>query len=134
MKTSYLVFLFLLMSISLSNITYISLLHFKVQGNVFKVNFLNQDLNFQFNLNFVSLPRIDYSDAYYNWFNPKIDMLILTPNRYQFLTSIQPLMKWKNEIGLKSIILNNFSEYEGKDNAEKVRNLIKDYYKCDNIK
>ncbi|MFO8019016.1 MAG: C25 family cysteine peptidase, partial [Promethearchaeia archaeon] len=43
--------------------------------------------------------------------------------------------EWKNEKGVKTKILDNddFSKYSGEDKAEKIRNMIKDYYETEDI-
>ncbi|MFX0000243.1 MAG: C25 family cysteine peptidase [Candidatus Hermodarchaeota archaeon] len=80
------------------------------------------------------IPDIDYSSLNDLWYRPKIEMLIITPNRTDFINAVNPLMKWKNEKGVKTIILSNFSLYEGVDDAEKIRNMIKSYYETENIR
>jgi hypothetical protein len=60
-------------------------------------------------------------------------MLIISPNNTDFIDALKPLMDWKNEKGLKTVILSNFSLYEGLDDAEKIRNMIKSYYDKENI-
>lgn len=82
----------------------------------------------------VEVPSLNYSSLYYDWFNPKKDMIIILPNRINFSNSIQPLLEWKNKKGIKTIVLNNFSKYEGIDHSEKIRNLIYNFYKRENIK
>jgi len=80
------------------------------------------------------IPEIDYSYLNDLWYNPKIEMLIISPNRTDFIDALKPLMDWKNEKGVKTIILSNFSLYEGSiDDAEKIRNMIKSYYERENI-
>lgn len=78
------------------------------------------------------LPDIDYSDLNAAWNNQRIEMLIIV-NDSSFVDAVTPLMNWKNEKGVKTIILSNYSEYEGRDKAEKIRNMIKDFYEKDNI-
>jgi len=80
-----------------------------------------------------SIPEIDYSDLNDLWYNPKIEMLIISPNNSEFIEILKPLMDWKNEKGVKTVILSNFSLYEGIDDAEKIRNMIKSYYDKENI-
>ena len=87
---------------------------------------LNVDLSF--------LPDIDYDPLNELWYDSKIEMLIITPNKTDFIDAVKPLMEWKNEKGVKTIILSNFSLYEGVDNAEKIRNMIKSYYETENIR
>jgi len=81
------------------------------------------------------LPDIDYDVLNELWYSPKIEMLIITPNGSQeFVDAVTPLMDWKNEKGVKTIILSNFSLYPGRDDPEKIRNMIKYYYETENIK
>ncbi|MHA2194135.1 MAG: C25 family cysteine peptidase [Promethearchaeota archaeon] len=79
------------------------------------------------------LPDIDYNILNDQWYNPKIEMLIITPNQSDFIEAVKPLAEWKNEKGLKTIILSNFSLYDGTDDAESIRNMIKSYYEKENI-
>jgi len=85
------------------------------------------------NVDLSMIPDIDYASLNDSWFNPKIEMLIITPDRTDFINATKPLMEWKNEKGVKTIILSNFSLYEGIDDAEKIRNMIKSYYEKENI-
>ncbi len=80
------------------------------------------------------LPDIDYDVLNELWYEPKVEMLIITPNGSQdFVNAVTPLMDWKNEKGVKTIILSNFSLYPGNDNATKIRNMIKSFYEKENI-
>ncbi|MFX1502363.1 MAG: C25 family cysteine peptidase [Promethearchaeota archaeon] len=79
-------------------------------------------------------PNIDYDSLNALWYNPKIEMLIITPDNQNFIDAVKPLMEWKNEKGVKTVILSNFSLYGGFDNAEKIRNMIKEYYQKHNIR
>jgi hypothetical protein len=79
------------------------------------------------------LPEIDYFDLNAAWNDQGIEMLIIV-NDSSFVDAATPLMVWKNEKGVKTIILSNYSEYEGRDKAEKIRNMIKDFYEKENIK
>ena len=80
------------------------------------------------------LPDIDYDILNELWYEPKVEMLIITPNgRQDFVNAVKPLMDWKNQKGVKTIILSNFSLYPGVDNASKIRNMIKSYYETENI-
>ena len=78
------------------------------------------------------LPEIDYETLNNTWYNQKIEMLIII-NDTSFLDAVTPLMEWKNEKGVKTIILSNYSDYEGRDKAEQIRNMIKEYYEKENI-
>jgi len=78
------------------------------------------------------LPEIDYETLNATWYDQKIEMLIII-NDTSFLDAVTPLMEWKNEKGVKTIILSNYSDYEGRDKAEQIRNMIKEYYEKENI-
>ncbi len=80
------------------------------------------------------LPDIDYSSLNDLWYNPKIEMLIITPDNQSYIDAVTPLMDWKNEKGVKTIILSNFSLYPGIDDTERIRNMIKWYYDRENIR
>ncbi len=79
------------------------------------------------------IPEIDYDSLNDSWYNPKVNMLIITKNDSNFVNALKPLMDWKNEKGVKTIILSNFSAYGGIDDAERIRNMIKAYYENENI-
>ncbi len=81
-------------------------------------------------------PDVDLDDLpkiKYKWQNSKIEMLIITPDNQSFVDAVTPLMEWKNEKGVKTIILSNFADYNGTDGAERIRNMIKTYYEKENI-
>ena len=80
----------------------------------------------------LTLPKIDYDALNDAWVNQKVEMLIIV-NDSSFVDSVTPLMNWKNEKGVKTIILSNYTEYEGRDKAEQIRNMIKDYYEKEEI-
>ncbi|MBY9014286.1 MAG: hypothetical protein KGD68_01205 [Candidatus Lokiarchaeota archaeon] len=69
-----------------------------------------------------------------SWNDPKTEMLIITPNDSQFIDAVKPLKEWRDSIGVKTQILSNFSEYDGVDTPEKIRNMIKDFYEKENIR
>ena len=81
-----------------------------------------------------SLPKIDYDSLDDIWYNPKVEMLIITPNDTEFIDAVKPLMEWKNKKGVRTVTLSNFSLYKGVDDAEKIRNMIKSYYEEENIR
>ena len=85
-------------------------------------------------INVSILPDIDYTSLNDLWYNPKIEMLIITPDNQSFIDAVTPLMEWKTEKGVKTIILSNFSLYPGIDDAEKIRNMIKWYHNKENIR
>ncbi|MHA1343549.1 MAG: C25 family cysteine peptidase, partial [Promethearchaeota archaeon] len=80
------------------------------------------------------IPKINYERIYEKWYDPKIEMLIITPDNQNFTEAVKPLADWKNEKGVKTLILSNFSKYSGTDNPEKIRNMIKTYYDKENIR
>jgi len=80
-----------------------------------------------------SIPSPNFEELYNKWYNSNIEMIIVAPNDTNFIKELMPLMEWKNQKGVKTIILSNFSEYTGSDNAEKIRNMIKDYHEKENI-
>ncbi|MFX1340475.1 MAG: C25 family cysteine peptidase [Promethearchaeota archaeon] len=86
-------------------------------------------------VNMRKLPDIPYDELNEMWYDPKIEMLIITPDGNQaFVNACKPLMEWNNERGVKTIILSNFTQYPGRDNPERIRNMIKSYYKNENIR
>jgi len=85
-----------------------------------------------FSVDNMKLPKIDYDALSDVWVNQKIEMLIIV-NDSSFVDSVTPLMNWKNERGVKTIILYNYTEYEGRDKAERIRNMIKEYYEKEDI-
>ena len=74
-------------------------------------------------INLSKLPPIDYKSIYEEWYNPKIEMLIITPDNASFINAAKPLADWKNEKGVKTVILSNFSSYSGQDKAEKIQRI-----------
>ena len=83
-------------------------------------------------INLSQLPVINYTALDAAWNDQKIEMLIIV-NDSSFLDAVTPLMEWKNEKGVKTIILSNYSSYEGRDKEEKIRNMIKDFYEKEKI-
>ncbi len=86
------------------------------------------------NIELTDLPQIDYATLNDTWYNPKIEMLIISPNQSEFVDELKPLAEWKNYKGVKTVILSNYTLYPGIDDAEKIRNMIKSYYASDNIR
>ena len=57
------------------------------------------------------------------------EYVIITTDNFE--AEFQPLADWKTQKGIRTLIVSTtdiFSNYDGVDNAEKVRNFIKDYY------
>ncbi|MGV9141870.1 MAG: C25 family cysteine peptidase, partial [Promethearchaeota archaeon] len=80
------------------------------------------------NASSLDLPKINLQEIDDRYYNSGPEMLIVAPNDPDFVEALEPLAKWKNEKGVKTLIVSNFSLYEGNDTAEKIRNMIKDYY------
>ncbi|MHA1343067.1 MAG: C25 family cysteine peptidase [Promethearchaeota archaeon] len=127
-KVSSLILVILIFSNSI-NITFFNLNNVQIEEKDAPSLFTSQPNITQF-----ELPPIDYASLNNSWYNHKIEMLIITPDDQQFVDAITPLMEWKNDKGVKTIILRNFSLYSGADNAEKIRNMIISYYNKENIK
>jgi hypothetical protein len=85
-------------------------------------------------VNLSNIPDINYDSLNEQWYDPKIEMLIIYPEGKNFSTPLEDLRDWKNEKGVKTVIRSDFSLYEGKDDAEKIRNMIKSYYEKENIR
>ena len=83
-------------------------------------------------INLSQLPEINYTALDAAWNDQKIEMLIIV-NDSSFIDAVTPLTEWKNQKGVKTIILSNFSSYEGKDKEERIRNMIKDFYEKEKI-
>ncbi len=88
--------------------------------------FLNNQLsNIIYNKSDIHKPNITYKkqkDDMYEY------VIITTDN---FAVDFQPLADWKTQKGMSASIVSTsyiYDNYDGCDNAEKVRNFIKDYY------
>ncbi|MHA1320565.1 MAG: C25 family cysteine peptidase [Promethearchaeota archaeon] len=103
-----------------------------IQGADRQNNLINLKIATTPVINTSQLPEINYSALNALWNNQKIEMLIIV-NDSSFVSAATPLMDSKNEKGVKTIILSNYSDYEGIDKAEKIRNMIKDFYEKENI-
>ncbi len=78
------------------------------------------------------LPEIDYDEIINPWYDSKVEMLIVTPNQ-TFADAITPLMEWKNQKGVKTEIVSDYTSFPGTDKAEKIRNLLKYYYENEDL-
>ena len=88
----------------------------------------------EFNIDSSIIPKFDNSSLISLWENPNVEMLVISPNNPNFINELVPLANWRNSIGVKTIILSNYSSYQGNDDAERIRNMIKDYYEKYNIR
>jgi len=87
------------------------------------------------NISLSELPPIDYNTLNESWYNPNLEMIIVVPEGNQeFIDAVEPLKEWKNQKGVKTMILSNYSSYEGVDAQEQIRNMIKTYYESDGIR
>ncbi|MFX0056867.1 MAG: C25 family cysteine peptidase [Candidatus Hodarchaeota archaeon] len=125
-------FLILLALLSPPFIVAIATFNDNYRADVEKLDFISPSNGYQ-DVNLSLLPDIDYIALNQSWYDPNIEMLIITPDDQDFVDAITPLMNWKNEKGVKTIILSNYSAYSGSDNAEKIRNMIKSYYEQENV-
>lgn len=81
------------------------------------------------------IPEFDFTDLNKTWYDHNIEMIIITPNNNEdFVEAVTPLMDWKNLKGVRTIILSNFSDYDGRDDPERIRNMIKHYYETEGIR
>ncbi len=86
-------------------------------------------------INLSELPSIDHETLNNSWYNPNLEMIIVSPDgNDDFYNALVPLKEWKNQKGVRTEILNNYSLYEGRDTQEKIRNMIKSFYESDNIR
>jgi len=99
---------------------------------IYSNNISNSDFNL--NLDLSNLPSIDYHTLNESWYNPKIEMIIVVANNSDFISAVEPLEEWKNQKGVKTKMLSNFSSYDGRDTQEQIRNMIKSYYESDGIR
>jgi hypothetical protein len=116
----------LLLILSFSSVMPISILFFKnYKSNTLSISLLNNNST----LVLSHLPAI----SQISWYTPKTEMLIISPNDNQFISALEPLKEWRDSIGVKTQILTNFSEYDGVDTPEKIRNMIKEFYEKEDI-
>ncbi|MBN1803329.1 MAG: hypothetical protein JW891_17590 [Candidatus Lokiarchaeota archaeon] len=80
------------------------------------------------------IPEYDFTELNATWYHHDIEMIIVSPNIPSFINALEPLKEWKNQKGVKTIILNNWSLYEGRDKPEKIRNMIKEFYESFHIR
>ncbi len=85
-------------------------------------------------------PSIDYEEIHQSilqeinpgyqeeWYKEQIDMLIVVPDGYE--NAVKNLSEWKTQKGVPTRIINQsmYMQYPGRDEAEKLRNCIKEYY------
>ena len=107
-----------------------NLIYFEEPANIFlSGNHSDVDLSI--------IPEINYTALNASWYDQKIEMIIVTPpDKPSFKTTLEPLRAWKNEKGVRTVILDNFTNYGDPtdDNATKIRKMIQKFYNSDNIK
>ena len=97
-KKNYFNFILLLTLILFNPNFFFSFIFVSKRDNI-HINNENVQKNYQkLDIN-IDLPALNYKIHYYNWFNPKIDMLIILPNQSNFSTTMQSLLEWKNKRG-----------------------------------
>ncbi|MHA1678980.1 MAG: C25 family cysteine peptidase, partial [Promethearchaeota archaeon] len=121
-KNASIVFILLMILFTLFNSF---LVYYNPERQGLKISALSEEIP---EINLSTLPQINLPELNRTWYDPKIEMIIITPNDTNFVNAVTPLANWKNKKGVKTIIFSNFSKYDGKDNAEKIRNLIKHYF------
>ena len=127
-KNASIVFILLMILFTLFNSF---LVYYNPERQGLKISALSEEIP---EINLSTLPQINLPELNKTWYDPKIEMIIITPHDTNFVNAVTPLANWKNKKGVKTIIFSNFSKYDGKDNAEKIRNLIKHYFIKENLK
>ncbi|MFX0030978.1 MAG: hypothetical protein ACFE8B_17320, partial [Candidatus Hermodarchaeota archaeon] len=90
-------------------ITSLFLNNFLVRSESPKSLDLNMSANGYSAVDLSFIPEINYDDLNDQWYNSKIEMLIITPDDANFVNAVKPLMDWKNQKGVKTITLSNFT-------------------------
>jgi hypothetical protein len=68
-----------------------------------------------------------------DWGAPSIDMIIITPNKTDFIQAAQVFAEWKTSRGIPTQVVSNFTLYPGEDTPAKIRSAIQWYYETFNI-
>ncbi|UYP45299.1 hypothetical protein NEF87_001584 [Candidatus Lokiarchaeum ossiferum] len=63
-----------------------------------------------------------------SWYDVNYTMLLITPNISDYIVAAEEFAAWKSSRGIPSLVVSNFSAYEGRDIPEKIRNAIISYY------
>ncbi|MHA1562029.1 MAG: C25 family cysteine peptidase, partial [Promethearchaeota archaeon] len=74
------------------------------------------------------LPRDEIIQNESDWLPNQYKMLIISPENSSFVEAAQVFAEWKQEIGIPTLVVANWSDYEGVDRPEKIRNAIISYY------
>jgi hypothetical protein len=61
-------------------------------------------------------------------------MLLISPENSSFVEAAQVFAEWKHQIGIPTLVVANWSDYEGIDGPEKIRNAIISYHNLYPIK
>ncbi len=74
------------------------------------------------------LPRDEIIQNESDWLPNQYEMLLISPENSSFIEAAQVFAEWKQEIGIPTLVVANWSDYEGVDGPEKIRNAIISYY------
>ncbi len=75
-----------------------------------------------------SISRNSSGSEDYLWDIPQYRMLIISPNESEFITQLEDYAAFKRLRGVPSLVLSNWSLYQGRDDPERIRNAIKQHY------
>ncbi|MHA1766459.1 MAG: C25 family cysteine peptidase, partial [Promethearchaeota archaeon] len=75
-----------------------------------------------------ALPRYTIEQNESDWLPDQYEMLLISPDNASFIDAANVFAEWKREIGIPALVVANWSDYEGIDGPEKIRNAIISYY------
>ncbi|MHA1899410.1 MAG: hypothetical protein ACTSW5_00845, partial [Promethearchaeota archaeon] len=75
-----------------------------------------------------ALPRYTIEQNESDWLPDQYEMLLISPDNASFIDAANVFAEWKREIGMPTLVVANWSDYEGIDGPEKIRNAIISYY------
>ncbi|MHA1585534.1 MAG: C25 family cysteine peptidase, partial [Promethearchaeota archaeon] len=76
----------------------------------------------------------DRSAIFESWYEKNYQMLLITPNETDFISAAQRFAEWKTALGIPTLVVSNYSLYNGVDEPEKIRTAIQHYYSIYPIK
>ena len=74
------------------------------------------------------LPRDEIIQNESDWLPDQYEMLLISPENSSFVEAAQVFAEWKRQLGIPTLVVANWSDYEGIDGPEKIRNAIISYY------
>ena len=80
------------------------------------------------------LPRNEIIQNESDWLSNQYEMLLISPENSSFMEAAQVFAEWKRQIGIPTLVVANWSNYNGIDGPEKIRNAIISYYNLYPIK